>query len=57
MSAALHDLKRGRVACLGVLTWMKNLNSEQISNVAWADPQRQTACEKWLSELATTPDA
>ena len=54
MSAALHDLKRGRVACLGVLTWMKNLNSEQISNVAWADPQRQTACENWLSALATT---
>jgi len=45
---------RGRVACLGVLTWNKNLNSEQISNVVWADPQRQTACEKWLSELATT---
>ena len=54
MSAALHDLKLGRVACLGVLTWMKNLNSEQISNVAWADPQRQTACENWLSALATT---
>ena len=54
MSAALHDLKRGRVACLGVLTWMKNLNSEQISNVAWADPQRQTACENWFSALATT---
>ena len=54
MSAALHDLKWGRVACLGVLTWMKNLNSEQISNVAWADPQRQTACENWLSALATT---
>ena len=54
MSAALHDLKRGRVACLGVLTWNKNLNSEQISNVAWADPQRQTACENWLSALATT---
>jgi aminoglycoside/choline kinase family phosphotransferase len=33
---------------------MKNLNSEQISNVAWADPQRQTACENWLSALATT---
>ena len=45
---------RGRVACLGVLTWNKNLNSEQLSNVVWADPQRQTACEKWLSELATT---
>jgi aminoglycoside/choline kinase family phosphotransferase len=54
MSAALHDLKRGRVACLGVLTWNKNLNSEQLSNVVWADPQRQTACEKWLSKLATT---
>ncbi len=54
MSAALHDLKRGRVACLGVLTWMKNLNSEQISNVAWADPQRQTACENWLSALAAS---
>jgi aminoglycoside/choline kinase family phosphotransferase len=36
------------------LTWNKNLNSEQLSNVVWADPQRQTACEKWLSELATT---
>jgi aminoglycoside/choline kinase family phosphotransferase len=36
------------------LTWNKNLNSEQLSNVVWADPQRQTACEKWLSKLATT---
>ena len=45
---------RGRVACLGVLTWNKNLNSEQLSNVVWADPQRQTACENWLSALATT---
>jgi len=45
---------RGRVACLGVLTWNKNLNSEQISNVTWADPQRQMACENWLSALAAS---
>ena len=43
-----------RAACLDFFTWNENLNPEQISNVPWAEPQRQSACEDWLGALAST---